>query len=127
MYSKRTLSTVVIVILGIVTGIELNFVFEEEQPSDDDNTITTPVENYHDSPLAYCQNDSVECFSSVISRIVDGDTIHLQSDQSIRLVLVDSPEIHTDEGIKSKEYLESICPVGSTIHVGEDDNQLKGN
>ncbi|WP_316505912.1 thermonuclease family protein [Nitrosopumilus sp.] len=125
MYSKRTLSTVIIVIfLGIVTGIGLNFVFDEEEHSGYDNATTAPVENY---PILDCQDDSGECFSSTVSRIVDGDTIHLQSGQSIRLVLVDSPEIHTDKGTKSKEYLESICPVGSIIHVDEDDNQSGGS
>ena len=74
-----------------------------------------------------CHNDSGECFSSTISRIVDGDTIHDGSGDSIRLVLVNSPEMNTDEGIESKEFLESICPVGSTIHVDEDDNQLQGS
>lgn len=57
-----------------------------------------------------CQNDSGECFSSTISRIVDGDTIHDGSGNSIRLVLVDSPEMNTDEGKESKEYLESNVP-----------------
>ena len=74
-----------------------------------------------------CQDDSGECFSSTISRIVDGDTIHDGSGNSIRLVLVNSPEMNTNEGIESKKYLESICPVGSTIHVDEDDNQLEGS
>ena len=121
MYSKRTLSTIIIVIfLGIVTGIGLNFVFHE-------SSDTTGYENTSVNYQLDCQIDSGECFSSTISRIVDGDTIHLQSGQSIRLVLVDSPEIHTDEGIKSKKYLESICPIGSTIHVDEDDNQLEGS
>jgi endonuclease YncB( thermonuclease family) len=35
--------------------------------------------------------------------------------------------MNTDEDKESKEYLESICPVGSTIHVDEDDNQLEGS
>ena len=121
MYSKRIVS-LIIIILGIVTGIGLNFVSDDTEQSSNDDYENTPV----DSPLD-CQNDSGECFSSIISRIVDGDTIHIQDGQSIRLVLVDSPEIHTDEGIKSKKYLESICPVGSTIHVDEDDNQLDGS
>lgn len=73
-----------------------------------------------------CQDDTGG-FSSTISRIVDGDTIHDDSEGSIRLVLVDSPEMNTNEGIESKKYLESICPVGSTIHVDEDDNQLQGS
>ena len=80
-----------------------------------------------DESLLECKDDSGECFSSTISRIVDGDTIHDISGNSIRLVLVNSPEMNTDEGKESKKYLESTCPVGSTIHVDEDDNQLDGS
>ncbi len=80
-----------------------------------------------ESSSSGCRDDSGECFSSTISRIVDGDTIHDGSGDSIRLVLVNSPEMNTDEGIDSKRYLESVCPVGSTIHVDEDDNQLEGS
>ncbi len=86
--------------------------------------IEIPEEDGESSSLD-CQDDSGECFSSTISRIVDGDTIHDGSGDSIRLVLVNSPEMNTDEGKESKKYLESICPVGSTIHVDEDDNQLE--
>lgn len=68
-----------------------------------------------------------DCYTDTIARIVDGDTIHDGSGNSIRLVLVDSPEMNTNEGKESKEHLESICSVGSTIHVDEDDNQLEGS
>jgi len=68
-----------------------------------------------------------DCYTDTISRIVDGDTIHDGSGNSIRLVLVDSPEMNTNKGKESKKYLESICPVGSIIHVDEDDNQLEGS
>jgi len=85
------------------------------------------IEIPEDESSLDCQNDSGDCFSSTISRIVDGDTIHDGSGNSIRLVLVNSPEMNTDEGIESKKYLESICPVGSIIHVDEDDNQLEGS
>ena len=90
------------------------------------NDIIEIPEDEDESSLD-CQDDSGECFSSTISRIVDGDTIHDGSGDSIRLVLVNSPEMNTDEGIESKKYLESICPVGNTIHVDEDDNQLQGS
>ena len=85
------------------------------------------IPHEEDESSLNCQDDIGECFSSTISRIVDGDTIHDDSEDSIRLVLVDAPEMNTNEGIESKKYLESICPVGSIIHVDEDDNQLQGS
>ncbi len=74
-----------------------------------------------------CQNDLGDCYSGVISKIIDGDTIHLTNGDSVRFTLVDSPEINTESGVQSKLFLESICPVGKTVYVDEDDGQLQGS
>lgn len=73
----------------------------------------------------HCKNDIGNCYLGVIAEIVDGDTIHLRNGDSIRFTLVDSPEINTEKGVQSKEYLESICPVGTRVFVDEDDGQLQ--
>ena len=88
------------------------------------NQLSNDLED--DLPID-CKGILGKCFSSTISRIVDGDTIHDGSGDSIRLVLVNSPEMNTNEGIEAKEYLEKICPVGSTVIVDEDDGQLQGS
>lgn len=35
--------------------------------------------------------------------------------------------MNTKKGIQSRDYLESICPVGQTVHVDEGDGQLQGS
>lgn len=100
-----------------------------EIPEEDESPLLSPLDCLiiTDNDGKITNIEKGDCYTDTVSKIVDGDTIHDGSGDSIRLVLVDSPEIYTDEGIKSKKYLESICPVGSTIHVDEDDNQLKGS
>src|SRR3989338_3750526 len=62
------------------------------------------------------------CFTCVVSRVVDGDTLDVNGER-IRLVLVNAPERDTREGPASTEYLRQLCPVGSTALVDQDDLQ----
>ena len=96
-----------------------------EIPNEDESPLDCLIISDDDSKTI--NTEKGDCYTDTISRIVDGDTIHDGLGNSIRLVLVDSPEMNTNEGKESKKYLESICPVGSTIHVDEDDNQLEGS
>ena len=63
------------------------------------------------------------CFSGVVSRVIDGDTLEVNG-QRIRLVLVDAPERDTSAGPASTNYLRQLCPVGSAALVDQDDRQL---
>ncbi len=74
-----------------------------------------------------CSEDMGECFETEIVRIVDGDTIETLHNERIQLSLVSSPELNESGGIKAKEFLESICPVGSIILIDEDDLQMSGS
>ena len=62
------------------------------------------------------------CFTGIITRVVDGDTLDVNGER-IRLVLVDAPERDTREGPASTEYLRRLCPVGSAAVVDQDDLQ----
>ena len=62
------------------------------------------------------------CFTGVVTRVVDGDTLDVNGER-IRLVLVNAPERDTREGPASTEYLRQLCPVGSTALVDQDDLQ----
>ena len=62
------------------------------------------------------------CYNGTITRIVDGDTLYVNND-SIRLALVDAPENDKD----AADFVSSICPVGSTAIVDEDDGQTSGS
>ena len=82
--------------------------------------------SFYVSPLE-CSDEEGQCYTTTISRVVDGDTIKTIEDDSIRLALTTVSELNDEGGQESKEYLESICPVGSHITIDEDDGQLKGS
>lgn len=69
---------------------------------------------------------NARCFTGIITGIIDGDTVRV-SGQSIRFALSSAPEINEGGGIKAREFLESVCPVGSTVLVDEDDGQTQGS
>jgi len=74
-----------------------------------------------------CKDDKGKCYQTTLLRVVDGDTIKTEdNDRSIRFALSSAPELTEKGGIEAKEFIESICPVGSIIFIDEDDLQLKG-
>jgi micrococcal nuclease len=73
-----------------------------------------------------CSEENGECYSTTVSKIIDGDTIKDSDNKSIRFSLVSAPELSDPGGIEAKKYIESICPVGSSILIDEDDLQLNG-
>ena len=73
-----------------------------------------------------CSEEKGECYSTTISEIIDGNVIQDSDGRLIELSLVSMQELHVSDGSKSKEYVESVCPVGSSILVDEDDLQLSG-
>lgn len=72
-----------------------------------------------------CQGNA-DCFSGEVTKVIDGDTIEV-SGQSIRFALVDTPEIGEYGYGQAKDFISSICPVGSTALVDEDDGQTQGS
>ena len=69
---------------------------------------------------------NARCISGTITRIVDGDTIHVDG-QSIRFALSSTPELNEYGGIEAKYFVEQICPVGTEALVDEDDGQTEGS
>jgi len=69
---------------------------------------------------------SARCISGTVTRIVDGDTIHVDG-QSIRFSLASTPEPNESGGQEAKQFVETICPVGSKALVDEDDGQQEGS
>jgi micrococcal nuclease len=74
-----------------------------------------------------CLEDQGACYGSVVSRIIDGDTIVTTDEQKIRFSLASSPELSEPGGQEAKEFIESLCPVGSKIIIDEDDEQMDGS
>jgi len=69
---------------------------------------------------------TARCITGTMTQVIDGDTLKIDG-QSIRFALSSAPELDESGGIKSKEFIENICPVGSTVLVDEDDEQTQGS
>lgn len=69
-----------------------------------------------------CHGDA-RCITGTVTEVIDGDTIKVDG-QSIRFALVDAPKIKYDGG-QSLQFVEQLCPVGSTVTVDQDDQQLQ--
>lgn len=72
-----------------------------------------------------CTDDKGKCYQTTLLRVIDGNTIVIQEEKSIRFSLISAPELLEKGGIEAKEFIESICPVGSVIFIDEDDLQIK--
>lgn len=68
-----------------------------------------------------CTGQSM-CINDKVTRIVDGDTIHVGS-YTIRLALVDTPERNETGYSEASKFTSSICPIGSFAIVDQDDLQ----
>lgn len=67
-------------------------------------------------------------FDGVVTFIDDADTFWVgagpdfdrDNDRRVRFAGIDAPELGTPEGMWSKLVIESICPVGTQVHIGVD-------
>ncbi len=92
---------------------------EEQKQQVIEQTQNTIPEN----TLVTCKG-SAGCFTEIVTRIIDGDTIHT-SDMKIRLSLTNAPETYEGGYLEATEFTKMLCPVGSKILVDQDDLQKK--
>jgi len=69
---------------------------------------------------------NARCITGIVTSVIDGDTIKVDG-QSIRFALASAPEPNEFGGDTAREFIEEICPVGSTATVDEDDGQTEGS
>ncbi len=86
------------------------------------DTSTASSDDSSETQETLCSGNA-GCFTGVVTSVIDGDTIKVDG-QSIRFALVDAPKIKYDGG-KSRNFIEQICPVGSTVVVDQDDEQIE--
>jgi len=67
---------------------------------------------------------TARCIAGLVTKIVDGDTIHVDG-QSIRFALASAPELSGYGGVESRNFIQTICPLGSSVIVDEDDAQTE--
>ncbi|MGQ9788628.1 MAG: thermonuclease family protein [Candidatus Hadarchaeaceae archaeon] len=64
---------------------------------------------------------------AVVSHVIDGDTIEVESGEKVRLVGVDAPELRSSDPVvrelaeRAKEFVDNLCPPGSEIGLNVDD------
>lgn len=63
------------------------------------------------------------CIERNVTRVTDGDTLDVEGDLQIRLVLVDAPELYETGGSAAQLYLENLC-LNSLALIDEDDFQI---
>jgi len=69
---------------------------------------------------------TARCITGTVTSIIDGDTIKIDG-QSIRFALASAPELYENGGNAARNFIDEICPVGSTATVDEDDSQTQGS
>ncbi|MCE2498489.1 MAG: thermonuclease family protein [Nitrosopumilaceae archaeon] len=65
--------------------------------------------------------------AGTVSRVIDGDTIHVNDDVRIRLALVNTPERGEHGYAGATSFTRSACPAGTTIIYDLDDGQRHGS
>lgn len=91
---------------------------------DSSNSNNIP-DNEKNSNINGCQGQA-DCFSGKVTDIVDGDTLDINNIR-IRLSLVNTPERGEDGYAEAKEFVESVCSIGTEALVDEDDGQKEGS
>jgi len=128
---------VIITIIGILMIIPTPI--EKTVSNDLENKIsTTPIQEKQESIttttpsnegiMSTSQNclGHAQCIVGTVSEIIDGNTI-IVNEESIRFALASAPGLNGYGGSESKRFIETICPMGSTVLVDEDDGQILGS
>jgi len=74
-------------------------------------------------PPSLCPRTVGLCIERTVTRVIDGDTLDVEGNLRIRLVLVDAAELDTAEGVEARTYLTSLC-LGARALIDEDDFQI---
>ncbi|QMU54476.1 MAG: thermonuclease family protein [Nitrosopumilus sp.] len=79
-----------------------------------------------DSEMPVACLGTAACIPGKVTAIADGDTIKVYG-KSVRFSLASAPERSDVGGREATKFVESICPVGSSVVVDEDDEQTHGS
>lgn len=84
--------------------------------------IEEPKQTEPTQSLSQDCSGTARCITGTVTKIVDGDTIHVD-EKSVRFALASAPELSGFGGVESRNFIQTICPVGSDVIVDEDDGQ----
>jgi micrococcal nuclease len=77
------------------------------------------------SSSSECQGQA-DCFRGTVTEIVDGDTLDINNVR-VRLALVNTHERGQSGYTEAIDFVQSVCGVGTTALVDEDDGQKEGS
>jgi hypothetical protein len=72
-----------------------------------------------------CQGQA-DCFRGTVTEVVDGDTLDVNNVR-VRLALVNTPERGENGYTEAIDFVQSVCSIGTTALVDEDDGQKEGS
>jgi len=119
-FTKKTVSELVEPVVETIG--ELN---DEPFEKSFDEPFEESFEESQVEPSQDCSG-TARCITGFVTKIVDGDTIHVDG-VSVRFALSFAPELKGFGGIDSRDFIVTICPVGSEVLVDEDDSQTEGS
>ena len=93
---------------------------------DGDNGNNDDGNNDGGSASTYECQGQADCFRGTVTEIVDGDTMDINN-LRVRLALVNTPERGESGYTEAIDFVESVCGVGATALVDEDDGQKEGS
>ena len=105
---------VIIIMIVIGGGGHTSLDFENKE-----TIIEEPTKSSSDD----CSG-TARCIVGTVTKIVDGDTIHVNG-ESVRFALASAPELSGFGGVDSRNFIQTICPVGSDVIADEDDSQTE--
>lgn len=112
---------VVIIMILIGGGGHTSLDFEREIEK---VIIGEPKQTEPTQSLSQDCSGTARCVTGTVTKIVDGDTIHVDG-ESVRFALASAPELSGYGGVESRNFIQTICPIGSDVIVDEDDGQTR--
>jgi micrococcal nuclease len=139
------IAAIIIVIVALIAAGALSPTFTKKTVSELVEPVVETIGESNDEPFEESFDESFEesfvesqvepsqdcsgtarCITGFVTKIVDGDTIHVDG-VSVRFALSSAPELKGFGGIDSRNFIDTICPVGSDVIVDEDDSQTEGS
>jgi endonuclease YncB( thermonuclease family) len=99
---------------------------DDNRNENNDETTKTSISNRNSISSDLCSGNA-NCFTGTISKVIDGDTVEVDGQVTIRLSLINTPEQGEQGYQEAKDFLSSICGVGEKALVDEDDGQKGGS
>lgn len=116
----NTLIIGIILVIGILTAGIVYTIYTEEKPV---INITNDQSEYY---VDYACSGTAVCYVGEVTEVIDGDTLRIRG-TPVRLALTSAPELSEENGIKARDFVAKLCPLGSNALVDEDDKQTSGS